>query len=192
MSSNDVSCAVVRSRGKCASASASRHAHFTAEFGTRSLKIRNPLYYNSLLDTHTKRYRCRDSVRSHLVRAGFLSRQGLAYPSREELLETSRQCRLRRQQKDVLRGAEKREGKRLQRLRVAAGVGRVLFTSDGIVDLPKGRAEFPPIVSTYKEPVMAASRKSASKPKYGCKNKKKVSCKIIFRTSRREGVAQRS
>ena len=171
--------------------SASQHAHFTAEFGTRSLKIRNPLYYNSLLDTHTKRYRCRDSVRSHLVRAGFLSRQGLAYPSREELLETSRQCRLRRQQKDVLRGAEKREGKRLQRLRVAAGVGRVLFTSDGIVDLPKGRAEFPPIVSTYnyREPVMAASRKSASKPKYGCKNKKKVS---FLRTSRREGVAQRS
>lgn len=108
----------------------------SAEVGARSLKTHDPLYYNSLLDRHTRRcYMCKRNVKNHLVGGGFLSREGVVYPSREELTEANRFNRLRREQEEMLREVERREAGRLRRLKRAAGVGEVMFTSDGVVEL---------------------------------------------------------
>ena len=108
----------------------------SAGVGARSLKTRNPLYYNSLLDRHTRHcYMCKRNVKKHLVDGGFLSREGVVYPSREELAEANRFNRLRREQEEMLREVERREAGRLRRLKRAARVGEVVLTSDGIVEL---------------------------------------------------------
>lgn len=100
----------------------------------RSLKMSDPLYYNSLVDKHTKRHLTRPSVKIHFEKCGFIAKDGTVYPTRREQIEANRANRLLEEKEAILLKVEERERARMERLRKMARAGDVVFTKEGIVE----------------------------------------------------------
>ena len=98
------------------------------------LKTSDPLYYNSLVDNHTKRHLTKRAVKHYLHKCGFLGDDGNVYPTREEQMEANRAYRLLEEREAILRKVEIRERGRLERLKRAARAGDITFTRDGIFE----------------------------------------------------------
>ena len=99
-----------------------------------SLKKSEPLYYNSLVDEHTKRHLTKPSVKQHLEKHGFIAKDGTVYPTQQEQIEANRANRLLEEKEAVLLKVEERERARMERLRQMARAGDIVFTKDGIVE----------------------------------------------------------
>jgi len=94
----------------------------------------DPLYYNSLVDKHTKRHLTRPSVKIHFEKCGFIAKDGTVYPTRREQIEANRANRLLEEKEAILLKVEERERARMERLRKMARAGDVVFTKEGIVE----------------------------------------------------------
>ena len=99
-----------------------------------SLKDSEPLYYNSLVDEHTKRHLTKPSVKQHLEKHGFIAKDGTVYPTQQEQIEANRANRLLEEKEAILQKVEGRERARMERLRQMARAGDIVFTKDGIVE----------------------------------------------------------
>ena len=118
-------------RPYCAGGKPDKNAVATA---MRYLKEVDPLYYNSLVDKHTKGYRNKPPIKSHLQKYGYLAEDGKVYPTRREQLEANKISRIVREREAMVTQLEIREKERLERLKRAARAGKIAFTPEGIFE----------------------------------------------------------
>ena len=102
--------------------------------GYLSMKAKNPLYYNSLVDKHTSKYMQKADVKKHLHQMGFTAVDGTVYPTRQEQIEANRVNHLLEEGQAMLRKLDVREQSRLRRLGKAARAGELTFTKDGVYE----------------------------------------------------------
>ena len=94
---------------------------------TPLLKAADPLYYNSLIDKHTRSYRTKPEIKKGLLKSGCLAKDGSVCMNKSEKVEVKRAIRMIEEREAKMLQLEAREQERIKRLKQVVSFGEAYY-----------------------------------------------------------------